>query len=253
MRQTSDASVSPRRPVLPERGDVTVEQSLAVLSDERKDSCIKATSGAGRTRLLQEPAIIAFRNSHFFKVTGNIIIYATFLCTISFFLGVHPMDFYFSLKGYMFTFVFMISGSYWKSFDCIYFYAVRRPYDIGDLIELDPPEESFSPKNGYSSRVYNFTMYHTELVSLSSNAWSSMPNRMLANKRLKNWSRIQAKFRIILRAPVDTHDRLVFENFHEHIERYARDHPHEWLAVDANIDNAIVVGIEYKDYIIEIR
>ena len=222
MPDTSTA-ISPLRPVLRERGGYSVEQARA--------------------------------NSFAFELKATIIFYIIATLMVSFLHGVDPRALcYVTLKYTILTVALVFGIGCWQHSDGILFiYFKRRPYDVGDLIELDPSESRVSLDTRKTWRVDRVTLFFTDFVNLYNEKPATWLNKIFANRRMINWSRRPTKFQIILQVPVDAHDGDLLQNFREKIEQYANDHSSEWFAVDTSEYNETVVENIYNEHCIEIR
>ena len=186
------------------------------------------------------------------------LFYVAVLLVISFLLGFLSKYFFFHLSVITLGVAAFNVFSSWDYSEGTAFIIERRPYDIGDLIELDPSADSVSLNGNKSYRVVNFDLHSTELFPLRYDEYggcaSFLSNEMLAKCRITNWSRLPAKIQVSLQVPVDARGGLLgLQKFHEKIKQYANDNPSEWFAVDTSVDDAITVGKEYAECCIELR
>ncbi len=112
------------------------------------------------------------------------------------------------------------------------YFAPQRPYDEGDLIEIDPIEPCISPCKRKTWRVVLCNSIRTDLRNISSGVYVSWPNDGLAKCRLIYWSRrTETKFQIVLLVPELTcNDRL--KKFHGKIMHFLNENSCEWFPLD---------------------
>ena len=137
---------------------------------------------------------------------------------------------------------------------CLAVILVRRPYGIGDRVQVGNIESEASLHGALPWVVDNVTLFETTLVYLPTNERASLSNGSLANSRIINWARRcvcgqrrkwlrptcftyltissrqhlrrspQAQFHIFLQFPLNTsYQKLVL--FKRAVEEYMRARP----------------------------
>jgi small-conductance mechanosensitive channel len=130
---------------------------------------------------------------------------------------------------------------------------VRRPYGIGDLIQVGGVETNGSLDGALPWMVVNVSLFETVVVYLPTNERASLSNGSLASSRIINWARSpQAQFHIFLNFPLDTpYEKIVV--FKRAIEEYMKARPREWRALNGFRANRVYANQNYVEYIIVIQ
>lgn len=204
-------------------------------------------------RLLQATIDNASQIDRAFEQIFNVIFYIVVAIVILSQLGFDPMALFLSLSSIILAFAFMIGNASSKYFEGLLFVLVRRPYGIGDLVEVGSPESSGSLWGALPWRVENVTLFDTTVVFLPTNERASLSNGSLANSRIINWARSpQAQFHIFLQFPLDTpYEKIVL--FKNAIEEYMKARPREWRALNGFRANQVMARDNFIEYLIVIQ
>jgi small-conductance mechanosensitive channel len=158
------------------------------------DSCYK------EFRLLQASIENSYQIDRAFENIFNVIFYFVVIAVVLSFLGFDPLALFLSLSSVILAFAFMIGSASAKYFEGVLFILVRRPYGIGDKIQVSGVESTASLDGALPWTVENVTLFETEVVFLPTNERASLSNGALASSRIINWARSpQAQFHIFLK------------------------------------------------------
>lgn len=136
---------------------------------------------------------------------------------------------------------------------CVIVILARRPYGIGDRINIGGPETGCTVDGAMPWSVEHVTLFETRLAFLPTNERASFSNGSLANSRIINWARSpQAQFHIFLQFPLDTPYHKI-EKFKIAIEEYMKARPREWRALNGFRVNKVVATQNYIEHIIVIQ
>eukprot|EP00977_Amphora_coffeiformis_P012336 scaffold3043_cov180-Amphora_coffeaeformis.AAC.28 len=186
-------------------------------------------------------------NAVFYVILGSIILSQ---------LGFDPLSLFLSLSSVILAFAFMIGSASAKYFEGILFILVRRPYGIGDRVQVGNIESNASLHGALPWCVDNVTLFETTLVYLPTNERASLSNGSLANSRIINWARrcvVVAVNTLAVRLfPLNTpYQKLVL--FKRAVEEYMRARPREWRALNGFRCNMVYAKENYMEYIIVIQ
>jgi hypothetical protein len=148
----------------------------------------------------------------------------------------------------------LIGVYYANHYDRHPFYYQLLPYEIGDLVEIDPTEDSVYLKmeNAYRVKYIDFVCTHFEFLNRP--GVMNWPNEAHLNSRFIIWSKRAAIFHIILRVPLEVRDvPVLLARLYEKVVQYANDNSREWRSVTLPIIDAITEDGKYADYCIEIQ
>ena len=174
------------------------------------------------------------------------------------FVIVYLLDFnaeklFLSLSGVVLSFAFVFGSASSNYFEGLLFILVRRPYDIGDWVEVDPssPSDELMKKNTW--RVEMVTLFYTAVISTSSNVRASWSNGSLANSRVVNWTRSPVIIEILLQVPSEKADsEAFFDKCKRTIAEYTEANSNEWYDVPKTNNVPFRIG-DYNEVCIEIQ
>ena len=130
---------------------------------------------------------------------------------------------------------------------------VRRPFGIGDRINVSPVDSPASLDGARPWTVQHVTLFETVVTHLPTNETASLSNGSLASCRIINWARSpQAQFHIILNMPLDTpYEKLLI--FKTAIEEYIKARPREWRALNGFRVNKSFADRNYIEFYVIIQ
>jgi small-conductance mechanosensitive channel len=177
----------------------------------------------------------------------NVIFYAIVLTLILHFLGFNPLAFFLSLTSVILAFAFMIGSASSKYFEGILFILVRRPYDIGDIVQFSHPEGTDNPNGSIGWIIQKVTLFETVGTWVPTLERASFNNGSLASSQIINWARSpNARINVQLNFPIETkYEQL--EIFKRAIEEYMRIRPREWLQLNGFRVNRIYTEQSYMN------
>ncbi|CAJ1957654.1 unnamed protein product [Cylindrotheca closterium] len=184
-------------------------------------------------RLLQASIENSAQIDRAFEAIFNAIFYVIVVVIIMSQLGLDPMALFLSLSSVLLAFAFVIGSAASKYFEGILFILLRRPYNIGDLINASHIESETGLMGSIGWIVQNVTLFETTMTWLPTLETASVANGALASSRIVNWARSpNARFVIFLYFPIETkYETLTL--FRGAIEEYMKARPREWLAFNA--------------------
>lgn len=158
-----------------------------------------------------------------------------------------------SLSTVVLSFAFIIGTASSKYFEGVLFILVRRPYSIGDLMNVSNIESETSFDGSPGWLVEHVTLFETVATWAPTNERASLSNGSLASSRIINWNRSpQAQFHIYLNFPIDTpYDKILI--FKRAVEEYMKERPREWLSLNGFRANRILPEQGFVEYAIVIQ
>ena len=191
----------------------------------------------------------------------NFVFYGVVVVVIMAALGLDPLALFLSLSSIILAFAFMIGSASSKYFEGLLFILVRRPYNIGDLINVNGIDEMTGFFGSIGWCVQKVTLYETTMTWLPTQETCTVANGALASSRIVNWAKSpHARFVIFLYFPIETtyetidlfrHAGKFEQSFNLTIlvpakriltciffsvcivEEYMKARPREWLALNA--------------------
>ena len=184
-------------------------------------------------RLLQASIENSAQIDRAFESIFNIVFYTLIVVIIMSQLGFDPLALFLSMSSVILAFAFMIGSASSKYFEGLLFILVRRPYNIGDLINVNGIESETGLMGAVGWIVQNVTLFETTMTWLPTMETATVANGALASSRIVNWARSpNARFVINLFFPIETKSETI-ELFRGSIEEYMKSRPREWLALNA--------------------
>ncbi|CAJ1957656.1 unnamed protein product [Cylindrotheca closterium] len=184
-------------------------------------------------RLLQASIDNSAQIDRAFEAIFNAVFYVIMTVIITSQLGFDPMALFLSLSSVLLAFAFVIGPAASKYFEGILFILIRRPYNIGDLINASHIESTTSLMGSSGWIVQNVTLFETTMCWLPTLETATVANGALASSRIVNWARSpNARFTIFLFFPIETkYETLTL--FRGAIEEYMKARPRKWLAFNS--------------------
>jgi len=163
-----------------------------------------------------------------FEKIFNILFYFVIMCVILHTLGYDPITVFLSLSSVVLAFSFMISQASSKYVEGLLFILYRRPYDIGDLIVIQPVDQPTSWDGSTEWIVRDINLFTTTVIFAYTNEIATLSNGSIANSRVMNGARsLPAIVYVTLRFGVDTSlDKI--DIFREALSQYVERRPREW-------------------------
>jgi len=112
-------------------------------------------------RLLQASVSNSGSVDRAFEILVNCCFYIVLWCILLYIVGIDPVELFLSLSGLVVGFSFMIGSAASKYFEGILFILCRRPYDIGNRINVSNPEHDTSPDGSTTWFVEDLGLYST--------------------------------------------------------------------------------------------
>ena len=152
----------------------------------------------------------------------------------------------------------MIGAASSKYFEGLLLILVRRPYDIGDRINVSDVNKDTEGTGSPGWIVKDVTLYHTTVVYGASSEVATYSNGSLASSRIINHARSpQACLWFMMKFPIDTPYEK-FKVFKGAIEKFIKARPREWLSfagfrasrveVDAGFVEYIIIGVHRESW-----
>ena len=148
-------------------------------------------------------------------------------------IGVDPWALFASVSGFAVSFAFMIGPAASKQFEGILFIFVRRPYDIGDRINVSDPKIDTSSTGSPGWIVKDVNLHATTVIYGTTNEYASYSNGSLASFRIINAARSpKANLNFLLKFPIDvSYSKLAV--FKSALEKFIKARPREWISFSA--------------------
>ena len=136
------------------------------------------------------------------------------------------------------------------------FILARRPYDIGDRISINAPNEPPSLDGVFTWYVEEVTLYYTTVRLGATNEVATIANSCLANSRIVNAARSHGPLIYInIKFGIDVPYAKI-KIFEESVKSFVKARPREWLdcyplrssRVEADLGFVeYVVGLQHRD------
>ncbi|GAX29175.1 hypothetical protein FisN_28Lh004 [Fistulifera solaris] len=162
-------------------------------------------------------------------IFDGLFLFILFLVNLSI-LKFNPWPLLVSLSTLLVSFSFAVGASASKYIEGIFLIAIRRPFDLGDRIEISEVNHADNPGVLNSWFVEDINLYYTTLRFARTNEVCTVSNGTLSNSRIVNCNRSPGAIIIVEQ---DMHISLVscLADFEHKIYRYADENPREWDAI----------------------
>lgn len=211
------------------------------------DSCYK------EMRLLKASVASSSKMDRAFESMFNVLFYFVVgLITVAA-LGANPLVIFASLSGFVLGFSFMISSASSKYFEGLLFIFIRRPYDIGDRINVSLVTVDTSPDGSPGWIVKDVDLFTTTVIYGTTNEVATYSNGSLASSRIINAARSpRALLYVYLKFPVDTRFGK-FKAFRSAVEKFILARPREWRSFSAFRATLVQVDLGYIQYVLVVE
>ena len=184
-----------------------------------------------------------------FEGIVNIVFYFILGCIALAVLGIDPFALFVAISGFVLGFAFMIGAACSKYFEGLLMILVRKPYDIGDRININGPESESSAYGAPGWIVKDITLYHTTIVYWTQEV-ATVSNGSIANSRIINASRSpQAVLNFLQKFPIDVPLKKV-QIFQTALEKFIKARPREWLSFLAFRPTRVEADGAFVEYIV---
>lgn len=185
-----------------------------------------------------------------FEKIFNVLFYFAIACVILNVLGYDPIAVFLSLSSVVLAFSFMISQASSKYIEGLLFILYRRPYDIGDMVVIQPVDQPTSWNGSTQWVVQDVDLFTTTVVFSYTNEIATLSNGSIANSRVMNGARsLPAIVYVTLRFGVDTgFDK--FEIFREALSQYVDRRPREWSKLYPMISSNVQADQGFVEYLV---
>lgn len=162
-----------------------------------------------------------------FETIFNVLFYFVIGCVTVASLGANPLVIFASMSGIVLGFSFMISSASSKYFEGLLFIFVRRPYDIGDLINISSVDTDTPADGSPGWIVRDVNLFTTTVIYGTTNEVATYSNGSLAASRVINAARSpRALLYVYLKFPVDT-QFAKYKAFKSAVEKFILARPRE--------------------------
>ncbi|GKY96762.1 hypothetical protein MPSEU_000635600 [Mayamaea pseudoterrestris] len=199
-------------------------------------------------RLLRASVANSSKMDRAFENIINIVFYfLVFLCILAG-VGVAPDSVLSPIGAFIVGLGFMIGSASSKYLEGILFILLRRPYDIGDRINISDPLKDTSVTGSPGWIVKDVNLYSTTVIYASTNEEATYSNGSLASSRTINMARsFKAQISCTIRFPVDApYEKLLI--FKKSIEKFILSRPREYCSFIAFRATAVEAHLGYVEY-----
>jgi hypothetical protein len=133
------------------------------------------------------------------------------------------------------------------------FILLRKPYDIGDRISINDPNEPPGIDGVFTWFVEDVTLYYTTVRLGATNEVATIANSSLAHSRIVNAARsLKAVVYITLKFGFDVPYTKV-QLFKTTVESFIKARPREWLNCSAIRSTRVEADLGYIEYVIVLQ
>ena len=199
-------------------------------------------------RLLRASVANSTRMDASFETIFNIVFYFIVVCVVLSVLGIDPLVLFASVSGFVLGFAFMIGAAASKFFDGVLFITARRPYDIGDRINVSNPMVDTPASGSPGWIVKDVDLFTTTVLYASTNETATIANSTLAACRVINGARSpKASISISIKFPLESSYKKL-QVFRGAVEGFVKARPREWRAFNSFRATRVEVDLGFVEY-----
>lgn len=201
-------------------------------------------------RLLRASIRNSKRLDRAFEGIVSVLFYILMAAVILAVVGIDPLALFLALSPVILAFTFMIGSSSAKFFEGILFILIRKPYEIGDRINISNPSSESSASGSPGWVVADISLYHTTVVYGTTNERATIPNGSLAGARVLNMARSpRAVLYVNVRFGVEVpSDKIGI--FEEAVRKFIVARPREWLKLIGFRMAKFEADLGFQEYVI---
>eukprot|EP00977_Amphora_coffeiformis_P020775 scaffold8471_cov184-Amphora_coffeaeformis.AAC.20 len=165
-------------------------------------------------------------------------------------LGIDPLALFLAFSPVILGFTFMFGASAAKFFEGILFILIRKPYEIGDRINVSSPSSDSCPSGSPGWVVADISLFHTTVVYGTTNERATLANGSLAGTRVLNMAQsprallyVYVKFGVAVQ-----YDKIVI--FEEALRKFVLARPREWLNMLGFRMTKFEADLGYQEYVV---
>jgi Mechanosensitive ion channel len=129
----------------------------------------------------------------------------------------------------------------------------RKPFDVGDRISINGPNEPPMSDGPCTWYVEEVTLYYTTLRLGATNEVATVSNSSLANSRIVNAARsTKAVVYIKLKFGIDVPTSKI-EAFKDRVENFVKARPREWLSSPSIRASRVEADLGFIEYVISLH
>ena len=202
------------------------------------------------SRLLRASIRNSRRLDKAFEGIISILFYIIMAAVILAVLGIDPLALFLAFSPVILGFTFMIGSSAAKFFEGILFILIRKPYEIGDRINISSPSSDSSPSGSPGWVVADISLYHTTVVYGTTNERATIANGSLSGARVLNMARSpRALLYVYLKFGVEVQfDKIGI--FEEALRKFVLARPREWLNLAGFRMTKFEADLGYQEYVV---
>ncbi|GKY98944.1 hypothetical protein MPSEU_000850200 [Mayamaea pseudoterrestris] len=199
-------------------------------------------------RLLRASVANSTRMDAAFETLFNVVFYFIIICVVLSFLGIDPIVLFASVSGFVIGFAFMIGSAAAQFFSGAMFIIYRKPYDIGDRINVSNPMTDTPGSGSPGWIVKDVDLFTTTVLYGSTNEVATYANSTLATCRIINGARSpKASVSFAIKFPLDVSYKLL-KVFKGAVEEFIKARPREWRAFSSFRANRVEVDLGFVEY-----
>jgi hypothetical protein len=129
----------------------------------------------------------------------------------------------------------------------------RKPFDVGDRISINGPNEAPMSDGPCTWYVEEVTLYYTTLRLGATNEVATVSNSSLANSRIVNAARsTKAVVYIKLKFGIDVPTAKI-DAFKDRVENFVKIRPREWLSPPSIRASRVEADLGFIEYVISLH
>ena len=199
-------------------------------------------------RLLRASVANSTKMDASFETIFNVIFYFVMACIVLSIIGIDPIVLFASISGFVLGFAFMIGSACAKYFEGVLFITLRRPYDIGDRINVSNPMIDTPASGSPGWIVKDVDLFTTTVLYASTNECATYANSTLAACRIINGARSpKAAVGFAIKFPLDVSYKKL-QVYKGAVEGFIKARPREWGAFVAFRANRVEVDFGFVEY-----
>ncbi|GKY96897.1 hypothetical protein MPSEU_000648700 [Mayamaea pseudoterrestris] len=199
-------------------------------------------------RLLRASVANSTKMDASFERIFNVMFYFILACIVLSILGIDPIVLFASISGFVIGFAFMIGSAAAQFFEGCLFIVVRKPYDIGDRINVSNPMVDTPSSGSPGWIVKDVDLFTTTVLYGSTNEVATYSNSTLASCRIINGARSpKASVNFTIKFPMDVSYKKT-QVFKGAVEEFIKARPREWRSLVAFRANRVEVDFGFVEY-----
>ncbi|GKY90894.1 hypothetical protein MPSEU_000062200 [Mayamaea pseudoterrestris] len=201
-------------------------------------------------RLLRASVANSTKMDASFEAIFNVVFYFIIICIVLAVIGIDPVVIFASVSGFAIGFAFMIGSAAAKFFEGLLFIIIRKPYDIGDRINVSEVTRDTDYAGAPGWIVKDVDLFTTTVLYASTNEVATYANSSLAACRIINAARSpKAVVVFMIKFPLDTSYKKL-KVYKGAVEEFIKARPREWRSLLAFRAERVVVDAGFVEYVV---